>query len=148
MNMQTGAGAPLERYVELMGDLTPERLAEIAGLVSDNVLFRDPFNEVRGRDRFVAVFQHMFAILKELKFTFEDRASAGRVHFFTWQFSARHAQLGPFTIGGVSRIETDETGLVVSHIDYWDSDSAFMARIPVLGKPIGWLRKFMELRLS
>jgi hypothetical protein len=47
----------------------------------------------------------------------------------------------------VTRVELDEQGLIAAHIDYWDSDSAFMARIPVAGAFVRLLRKQMAIRI-
>src|SRR3546814_1664346 len=49
-------GEGLERYLRFLAGLTPESLDGLDGLVCDDVHFRDPFRDVRGRAALKAIF--------------------------------------------------------------------------------------------
>jgi len=147
MNMHAQAGDTYSRYVTLIGSLTPANVGEIAGLVTDDVHFRDPFNETRGRAAYLHVLAHMFTILADVRFDIHTQVGEGSRRFLYWTFTATHAMLGKISVEGVTRVELNEQGLICAHIDYWDSDSAFMARIPVAGAFIRLIRKQMAIRI-
>ena len=48
------------RYKGFFETVRPETLAAVVPLISEDVRFVDPFNDVHGRDAFVSVFQKMF----------------------------------------------------------------------------------------
>jgi steroid delta-isomerase len=147
MNIHAQAGDVYSRYVTLIGSLTPTNVRELADMVTDDVHFRDPFNETRGRKAYLHVLTHMFTILEGIRFDIHTQTGEGSRRFLYWTFTATHAVLGKIMVEGVTRVELDEQGLIAAHIDYWDSDSAFMARIPVAGAFVRLLRKQMAIRI-
>lgn len=147
MNIHNPAGDTYSRYVALIGSLTPENVDDLGALVTEDVLFRDPFNETRGRAAYLHVLRHMFKILEGIRFDIHSQAGEGNRHFLYWTFTARHALLKEIKVEGVTRIELAADGRISAHVDYWDSDSAFMAKIPLAGSFISLLRSQMAIRL-
>jgi steroid delta-isomerase len=137
------------RYVSLIGRLNPDNIGELVELTTPDVHFRDPFNETRGRAAYAHVLAHMFVILQDIRFDVQSQATGTDTqrHFFDWTFTARHSALGSFRVEGVTRIDLAADGRIAAHIDYWDSDSAFLARIPVVGVLMRALRKQMTIRI-
>ena len=64
----------LERYCAAFVALTPQTLNDLGALVSDDVRFRDPFNDVRGRAVFLKVFEDMFEQTQDPRFHVIDKA--------------------------------------------------------------------------
>lgn len=147
MNIHNPAGDIYSRYVALIGSLTPQNVDDLAPLVTDEVLFRDPFNETRGRFAYLHVLRHMFQILEGIRFDIHSQAGEGSRRFLYWTFTARHSVLKQIKVEGVTRIELADDGRIAAHVDYWDSDSAFMAKIPVAGSIVGLIRRQMAIRI-
>lgn len=147
MNMHAQAGDTYSRYVTLIGSLTPANVSELGEMVTEDVHFRDPFNDTRGRAAYLHVLRHMFTILEGIRFDIHTQTNEGPRRFLYWTFTATHGVLGKISVEGVTRVDLNEAGLICAHIDYWDSDSAFMARIPVAGAFIRLLRRQMAIRI-
>jgi steroid Delta-isomerase len=128
------------RYVELFEHLAPERLAELAPLVTEDVHFRDPFNDVRGVAAFTRVLEDMFERTEAPRFEVLHWTADGHCGYIRWRFSARVPLLGQWRIEGVSTLEFAADGRIAEHLDYWDA-SAVYARIPLLGALVRGVRR-------
>jgi hypothetical protein len=53
---------PANRYAEAFAQLTPDTLDQLCAMVSDQVYFSDPFNQITGKAGFRAVFDHMYSV--------------------------------------------------------------------------------------
>ena len=53
---------PADRYGEAFAKLTPDRLDQLCAMVSDQVYFSDPFNQITGKVGFRTVFDHMYSV--------------------------------------------------------------------------------------
>jgi len=129
-----------ERYIELFENLTPDRLHELTPLLSDQVHFRDPFNDVRGPAAVRRVLEDMFERTQQARFRVTHRTLDGERAFLSWTFSARAPVLGNWSVEGVSVLQFDASGRICSHLDYWDSGLVY-ARLPLLGGLIRRLRR-------
>lgn len=138
--------AVLARYADAFERLTPDALLGLRVLCRADVVFVDPFNEVRGIDGFVAVFEHMFRTVEAPRFEVLDTALGrdSRTGYVKWRMTGR-ARRGSFEIDitGMSEVAFDATGLVARHVDHWDAASQLYARLPVVGPAVRWLgRRF------
>ena len=109
--------------------------------------FRDPFNDVRGVERMIAIFQAGFADTQEMRFEVVDVARNGRRGFILWRMLFRPKRVGgeqPWTVDGVSEVELTAEGKVAAHLDHWDAASQFYERLPVLG----FLLRLVKRRLQ
>jgi steroid delta-isomerase len=144
--MNIHSASPFSRYVKLIGELRPETIDELGTLITEDVHFRDPFNDTRGKDAYLHIMRHMFAILTDIRFDIHEQAGDGKQRFLWWTFTARHSMIGAMKVDGITRVELAEDGRIAAHIDYWDSDSAFMTKIPVAGLFIKALRSQMAIK--
>ena len=140
---------PLVRYAALLEILDRERLHELCALVSDDVHYRDPFNDCRGRKAFRAVFSDMLNKLEEVNFEVIERAWTRRngdagvsVALIRWQLNARLAALGnqSWSVPGCSEVHFTANGLVSAHLDYWDAAGQLYEKLPFLGRCLRALR--------
>lgn len=132
--------AALARYGDYHERLSPATLGDLDALTSEDLRFRDPFNELRGRDAYRRVLAHMFTSIVEPRFTILDRASSGSTGYLKWRFAGALRGRN-FEIVGMSEITFDARGLVTEHIDHWDAASQFYERIPVLGTLMRLIKK-------
>lgn len=109
--------------------------------------FRDPFNDVAGIDRMIAVFQGGFADTRSMRFEVIDLARRGPRGFILWRMYVRPRRFGgrsDWLVEGVSEVQLTPEGKVAVHIDHWDSGAQFYARLPL----IGWLVRRVRRRLQ
>lgn len=141
----------LKNYADAFEKLTKDSLtSELAPLFDEEVFFKDPFNQITGKQAVVNVFEHMFATLHAPKFRVSHMAISEEIGYLHWEFKfylseddlAKNQNLK--TIDGVSQIHFNAQGFIQKHIDYWDSTEYVYRQIPVLG----WMIKQIQKRLS
>jgi hypothetical protein len=135
----------LAAYARCYETLTEQNLGALAALLAENVRFRDPFSDVTGRGKVIAIFRHMFEAMDAPAFEVLDRVSGERACYLKWRMTGRVKAAGDreIEIVGLSEIEFDDDGLVSSHIDHWDAASQVFGLVPVLGPVLRWLgRRF------
>ena len=137
--------SPAERYKHFLETLSPERLSDLDGIVTADVRFKDPFNDVRGVDAMRSVFEHMYRELGEVRFQVRRMLSDGDTCLLEWRFdSTLRGQ--PWSFDGMSIVEFAPDGLVRSHIDHWDAAGAFYERLPVIGWLLSRIRRKVGVR--
>jgi steroid Delta-isomerase len=124
--------AALKRYADFYASLSPDSLPRLAELVTPDVHFRDPFNDLRGSGAYIRVFEHMFATITAPRFTILHCAIAGITGYIKWRFDGSLRGRN-FKIVGMSEIKFDVHGMVAEHIDHWDAASQFYEQVPILG---------------
>ena len=80
---------PHDRYRTYLETLTPETLAEISAYVTDDVRFKDPFNDTRGVDAMSRVFRHMFENVEDVNFDIHEMLAEGSVCLMAWHFGGK-----------------------------------------------------------
>ena len=129
----------INSYITAFTSLRPGNIDALLALVEIDVVFVDPFNNLRGKAAFGAVFAHMFETTIEPQFTVSDvvhSTHADRdVAYLRWRMTARTRGWPsvPLELEGMSEIHITETGLVSHHIDHWDSASQLLQHLPMIG---------------
>ena len=139
---------PIHNYALLFSQLTPDNLPEIGELVSDNMVFSDPFNLTYGKDKFIRIFQHMFDVMENPKFEILDVSISNRAGYIKWRLTGQVKKWKqiPIDITGMSEVVNDESGRITAHYDHWDSASQLLVFIPALGLPTAWLSNLFRLK--
>jgi steroid delta-isomerase len=139
---------PIHNYALLFSQLTPDNLSDIAELVSDDVVFSDPFNLTYGRNKFIRIFQHMFDVIENPKFEILDVSFSSRAGYIKWRLTGKVKKWKQIIIDitGISEVISDEAGQITAHYDHWDSASQLLVAIPALGLPIAWLLNLFRLK--
>lgn len=135
------ADAWLEAYAHCFETLNVDRLDALAALLADDVRFKDPFSDVTGRDKVVAIFRHMYEAMEDPAFEVLDRTAGTQVCYLKWRMTGRvkAARGRAIEIVGLSEVAFDADGLVSSHVDHWDAASQVFGLFPVLGSVLRWL---------
>ena len=120
------------RYISLFSKLTPDNIKDFDDLISQEIIFVDPFNNVRGKVAFKNIFYHMFEKVKDPKFIVLDYAINEKRVFLKWKM-AFVAFKSLQTIEGMSELLLNNDGKVISHVDYWDSLKGLFIKIPFIG---------------
>lgn len=135
--------AGLRRYVDFFATLTPQTLDRLDGLVTENVHFRDPFNDIRGRGNMKSIFAQMYRDCTDIRFDIDGSVREGDQAFLKWTFHFRPRRFGgskPWLAVGVSELHFASDGRVAAHLDHWDAGSQFYARLPLLGALVRMVR--------
>lgn len=136
--------ATLSAYCQLFETLAPDRLEDFRALCSTDIRFVDPFNDIAGIERFVALFAHMFRAVSEPKFVVLDRVLSPQAGYIRWRFTAV-ARGRPIAMAGMSELRFDpQTALVREHVDHWDAAGQLYAGLPV----VGWLMRGLRRLFS
>ncbi|OZB36520.1 MAG: hypothetical protein B7X35_08575 [Halothiobacillus sp. 14-56-357] len=128
------------RFRNVIESLQVDQLELLSEAFVANAHFKDPFNDVTGRDAIVRVFVHGYKNCPNLRFVVDEMAFVPdtRVVFFYWRFLC--GAPSDLKLVGVSRVVFDDEGLVVDHVDYWDPAEQLYSQVPVLGALLRWVR--------
>jgi len=144
----------INSYVTAFTSLRPGNIDALLALVEIDVVFVDPFNNLRGKAAFGAVFEHMFETTIEPQFTVSDvvhSTQADRdVAYLRWRMTARTRGWPsvPLKLEGMSEIHITKTGLVSQHIDHWDSASQLLAKLPFIGALIRQVMRIFVVKTN
>jgi steroid delta-isomerase len=122
----------INNYLNLFSNLNKENIKKFDDLVVKDIIFIDPFNNIKGLDNFKNIFYHMFDTVEEPKFDILDYAQNKDHIFLKWKMTF-YAFKASQTIEGMSDITLNKEGKVISHLDYWDSLNGIFIKLPFLG---------------
>ena len=131
-------------YIRLFEELSMEQLEGIEGFISNNIQFKDPFNELSGLDDFRRLLVKTLNDVKDPKFTVTHSAWSKDILFLRWSFQGEIKGLNHWNVEGMSEILFDEQGLVCQHIDHWDASEQFYAKLPLIGTIIRLIRRQLQ----
>ena len=77
----------IETYLKLFSNLNKDNINNFDDLVIEDIVFKDPFNNVKGIKKFKKIFYHMFENVNEPKFTILDHAENKSHVFLKWKMS-------------------------------------------------------------
>ena len=137
--------ARLRRYAEYCEALTPPSLEALDALMTPDVVFSDPFNDVQGLEATRRIFEHMFRELEDARFTIAGAATTDdqQAGLLRWTFTAV-SRGRPLRIEGMSQVRFAPDGRVCSHIDYWDAGRLIYEGVPLLGGLLRLIRRRLE----
>ena len=132
----------LKPIIQWYSSLRPDTLEQIDQFYDEQASFQDPFNDVVGHEAIRNIFDHMFKVTKNPKFTVLDTQLESNTPWLSWCF-----EFGLFgkarRIEGTSRLDFNVDGQVISHRDYWDGLELLTA-IPLVGRIIHHLQRKMS----
>ncbi len=123
--------------------LSREDLPRLGEIYTEDVLFKDPFNEVEGQAAVQAVCAHMFDALDEPRFVVRDVIVQGDQCLLTWDFlfRFRRYRYELQTVRGASHLRFAADGRIAQHRDYWDAAEELYEKLPAIGVLMRWLKR-------
>lgn len=136
----------LQAYAEAFARLTPAGVDALCRRVSAEVHFRDPFNDLHGREALRRLLLDMFERSGRPRFQIDEVCwlAEQQVGWLRWQFEARLPVIGTLRVEGASRVRLDAQGRVCEHLDYWDSAPVYL-QLPWLGALLRRIRRRIAL---
>lgn len=125
--------------------LSQETLEEIDNFYTEEVFFKDPFNELIGREKVKNIFQHMFTSLNEAHFVFVETLLQGNSAFITWDFIFKFKNV-QYKIHGSSHLKFNELGKIFYHRDYWDVGEELLLKLPIIKSIYKVFQKKLSLK--
>jgi steroid delta-isomerase len=119
-------------FTRLHRDGVPS-MEELEAITAPDVRFRDPFNDLRGREAIRALLRHTREQVSDVRFRVLDRAASDTRVYLKWEMTGRVRLLGDWRVSGMSELEFDADGRLLAHQDHWDASEQFFFRLPVLG---------------
>jgi hypothetical protein len=138
---------PADTYAEAFATLTPKTIDHLCGLVSEQVYFSDPFNQISGKAKFRMVFDHMYKTCDKPEFDITDIAHSQQASYLRWRMTGKlinwpHMDLD---FEGVTEVRCNSEGLITHHIDHWDSASQLLQLLPLIGILTRTIRRLFRL---
>jgi steroid delta-isomerase len=132
-------------YIKLFEELSLERLSGIESFVSNDIHFKDPFNDLNGIKQFHALLVKTLREVKNPKFYVTHKAWSEGVLFLRWSFNGKVKFLDYWDIEGMSEISFDNKGKVKEHIDFWDASENFYGKLPFIGLAVRTIQRSLKI---
>jgi steroid Delta-isomerase len=134
----------IQRITHFFETLTPQSVARMGELYTDDAYFKDPFNEVRGLAHIQRIFSHMYVALSEPHFVVTSTITQGDGCFIVWDFKFRFKRFDTVTlqtVRGCSHLKLAPDGRISFHRDYWDVAEELYEKLPLVGALMRFLKK-------
>ncbi len=135
--------ASLNRLVTFFESIEAGNTARLSQVYTDDVFFKDPFNEVRGIAAVAGIFEHMFVQVDAPRFVVTGSVLQGDQAFLTWDFLFRMKRYSGVEqcIRGATHLRFAADGRANFHRDYWDAAEELYEKLPLLGSFMRWLKR-------
>ena len=133
----------LDKLIHFFESISQENTVDLKQIYTEDVFFKDPFNEVNGIQHVITIFDHMFHQLDEPRFVVTTHVSQGDQAFLTWDFlfKMKRFNRNEQCIRGASHIRFAADGRVSYHRDYWDVAEELYEKLPLIGSVMRGLKK-------
>lgn len=132
----------LEKYKTYFEALSPETIDDLDELVTGDIRFVDPFQDVTGVEEMKYVLGKMFDDVDSPAFTITDLAiGLEEAAYLRWRFTFVSKKGKEWRFRGISEVHFNEEGRIKQHIDHWDSASQLYEKVPGLGSAVQLLKK-------
>ena len=113
-------------------------------LYDDQVFFQDPTQERQGIEAYIAAQDDLMKRCDDIYLIPGTIAISEKTAFVEWKMGLKIKGI-EFIYPGVSRLEINSYGKVISHRDYFDFIGPTFGPVPVLGGFVRWLyRRFVN----
>jgi steroid delta-isomerase len=135
--------ASLQQLIRFFETIDPDNVGLLAQVYTEDVFFKDPFNEVRGLAAVVPIFSHMFRQVDQPRFVVTSHVLQGDQAFLTWDFLFRMKRFSSAEqcIRGATHLRFANDGRANFHRDYWDVAEELYEKLPLLGSLMRGLKR-------
>lgn len=135
--------AHLQRLIRFFETISPANVGQLAHVYTEDVFFKDPFNEVRGIDEVARIFSHMFRQVDQPRFVVTGHVLQDNQAFLTWDFlfQMKRFSSAEQCIRGATHLRFASDGRAEFHRDYWDAAEELYEKLPLLGSLMRGLKR-------
>ena len=125
----------LQKLIGFFETINAGNISQLAQVYTEDVFFKDPFNEVRGLSDVVRIFSHMFEQVVSPRFVVTGHVLQDDQAFLTWNFLFRMKRFSTEEqcIRGATHLRFGADGKANFHRDYWDAAEELYEKLPLLG---------------
>ena len=133
----------LQKLIDFFETINAGNISQLAQVYTEDVFFKDPFNEVRGLPAVVQIFSHMFDQVDSPCFVVTSHVLQGDQAFLTWDFLFRMKRFSTAEqcIRGATHLRFGSDGKANFHRDYWDAAEELYEKLPLLGSLMRGLKR-------
>jgi steroid delta-isomerase len=133
----------LQGLIRFFETIETGSVGQLAEVYSEDVFFKDPFNEVRGLPEVIGIFSHMFEQVDSPRFVVTNHVLQGNQAFLTWDFLFRMKRYSAAEqcIRGATHLCFGPDGKANFHRDYWDAAEELYEKLPLLGPLMRGLKR-------
>ena len=133
----------IDKLIHFFESISQENTVDLKQIYTDDVFFKDPFNEVNGIQHVITIFDHMYHQLDQPRFVVTTHVSQGDQAFLTWDFlfKMKRFNRNEQCIRGASHIRFAADDRVSYHRDYWDVAEELYEKLPLIGSVMRGLKK-------
>ncbi|MCX7215451.1 MAG: nuclear transport factor 2 family protein [Burkholderiales bacterium] len=134
--------ADLYRVIDFFQSISADSARTVSLIYTDDVWFKDPFNEVQGLEQVSHIFTHMFEQVDAPRFVVTHSVLQDDQAFLTWDFLFRMRRFSDEEqcIRGATHVSFASDGRVAYHRDYWDAAEELYEKLPIVGSLMRWLK--------
>jgi steroid Delta-isomerase len=134
--------ADLYRVIDFFQSISADSARTLSLIYTEDVWFKDPFNEVQGLEQVSHIFTHMFEQVDAPRFVVTHSVLQDDQAFLTWDFLFRMRRFSneEQCIRGATHVRFVSDGRVAYHRDYWDAAEELYEKLPVVGSLMRWLK--------
>jgi len=134
--------ADLYRVIDFFQSISADSARTLSQIYTDDVWFKDPFNEVQGLEQVSHIFTHMFEQVDAPRFVVTHSVLQDDQAFLTWDFLFRMRRFSDDEqcIRGATHVRFASDGRVAYHRDYWDAAEELYEKLPVVSSLMRWLK--------
>jgi ketosteroid isomerase-like protein len=134
--------ADLYRVIDFFQSISADSARTLSQIYTDDVWFKDPFNEVQGLEQVSHIFTHMFEQVDAPRFVVTHSVLQDDQAFLTWDFLFRMRRFSDDEqcIRGATHVRFASDGRVAYHRDYWDAAEELYEKLPFVGSLMRWLK--------
>ena len=134
--------ADLYRVIDFFQSISADSARTLSQIYTEDVWFKDSFNEVQGLEQVSHIFTHMFEQVDAPRFVVTHSVLQDDQAFLTWDFLFRMRRFSDEEqcIRGATHVRFASDGRVAYHRDYWDAAEELYEKLPVVGSLMRWLK--------
>lgn len=139
----------MEKFVHFFTSMTPASVEQLHTVYTEEVLFKDPFNEVTGLLAVRKIFLEMFHQVDVPRFVVLLHGVTGGEGFITWEMHYRFKkETQQQCIRGATHVRFAADGRISLHRDYWDAAEELYEKLPILGGLMRMLKRAVQRRAA
>lgn len=136
----------LSQIKQLFNSLRKDNVAEVRDYYTKDVVFIDPFVEIRGVDNLVQHLANQYANLDSCTFDYGEQFIDAEKATLSWSMSVRHPALAnskEILVDGMT-LFVFEGDQISFQRDYYDAGAMLYEHVPVIGTVIRKIRKRLQ----
>lgn len=130
----------ITQFKQFYGDLTQLPIGQFHRLYGDDVIYRNPVEELRGGAELLSHLERLCCDLEFGHFEFLDELVEGETAYIKWNMNFRNPNCGDRTniVRGMSHIQFNNR--IYYHEDVYDLGNIQCQQVPVVDKLKRWLK--------